>query len=364
MQLLLGTLLGDGWMEFNRCRHGKFCITHSAKQAGYCRHKAEVLADYVRTLPHIVTNYGWGHQNCVFTTVTSSAFEFLRGLCYQRDPKTGRYKRRITKKWLKRLTRRALAYWFMDDGSSTHCMVILNTHRYTKKEVELLAEMLKEKGVPAVVMETGKRGSDRKYWVLRLRIAAARAFVKMIRPHMHPSMLYKLKVTEAVEIRCTFCPRRFPAKPSQLRAKNPTCGRRECKLAGNRLRNEQYLTPNKRAERNSKTRQRYHADLEKSRTEGRERATKRRQDPAKRAEMSARKRAWRKRKKGDSEYEIRLKEERQRYNAKLMKDPVRRERKNERNRRRRQNMTQEQKDEVNAQQRARREKRKQIRSDD
>lgn len=357
-QMLLGTLLGDGSMDWC-CAYGRVSIIHSSKQEAYCRHKAELLADYVATPPRLVVNAGWGERNCRFTTVTSAAFEPIRRLCYRQDPVTGKYVRCVNQAWLDELTWEGISVWYQDDGTlCNRNSTRLCTHRYSKAEVDLLARMLTERGCPAKVWKVARKDRRRQYWVIRLGLDSARTFIERIRPFVHPSMAYKLRIKEPRTVPCAFCGKALTPRGKQATAEYPCCGAPDCRRAGNRLRNKKYLSEEQREDNRRRARQRYHANLETSRARSREIARKKRQDPAVRARMNAQKWAWHRRLKGTPEYEVILRKQRKQYYRRLMKDPVRRAKKNERNRRRRKNLTPAQRDHINELQRLGRLRRK------
>lgn len=211
-QMALGTLLGDATLVRDRgTKHPRLRMNHGSKQAAYCRHKAEILKDYVRTPPKIVPNGGWGDETCCFATVTSPVFEYLDSLCY-RFNESGRRIKTVTKAWADELDERAIAYWFMDDGTmQKRGVVILATHSFSEPEVRLLSKRLGEFGIPSIAEIVRKKERERTYWTIRLRCEPTRRFVEMVRPHIYPTMEYKLRLPPIAAPRiCINCGREIP----------------------------------------------------------------------------------------------------------------------------------------------------------
>ena len=297
-QVLLGTLLGDGSMQWNthtNPEYGRFYITHGVNQEAYCRHKAEVLKDYVRTPPAIRKNQGWGNKSCVFTTVTSPAFEFLRSLCYKPNLKTGRLMKWVTPEWVDQLDPVGLAYWYMDDGSigTKQASILLNTQSFTKKCVLLLTRKLKTFGFTPSVNAYRKRGKKQKYWVIMLGAKDTRAFVELVRPHMHESMEYKLivRANSSIEmVVCQFCGESTPRGP---RSDNPdnmiACQKPECRAAKHRI----VCSREDREHVKARAKKNYHKNLEQRREYNKLLARKLMSDPNYREKVNEKKKARR-----------------------------------------------------------------------
>jgi hypothetical protein len=82
------------------------------------------------------------------------------------------------------LTPVSLAYWHMDDGGWNKGGIHLNTNSFTKDEVELLANALRVK----FNLKCSVQSRNRLY----IFAGSTRAFCDIIRPHIHPSMIYKI----------------------------------------------------------------------------------------------------------------------------------------------------------------------------
>ena len=138
--------------------------------------------------------------NWAFQTKSLGTFSFYGNLFYRIDPKTGkRVKQLPTRPNLlqKFITPISLAYWFMDDGSQKSKEskgIILNTHGFCLKEVQLLCDILKVKfelkAKPRKQQHVYK-GEIRVYYQIYISGHSFETFQKLIHKDIYPSMLYK-----------------------------------------------------------------------------------------------------------------------------------------------------------------------------
>jgi len=89
----------------------------------------------------------------------------------------------------KYLTPLALAIWFMDDGSYGEKGMRLATYCFTFEEVKFLCTVLKNKY--NIRAEGAKSGNSKGYF-LYINPRSVKLFSNIVRPHLHPSLLYKL----------------------------------------------------------------------------------------------------------------------------------------------------------------------------
>ena len=154
-EVLFGVILGDAHLETqnNRITY-RVKFEQSIKHKAYIEHLYDIFKDYVKTSPQLkVVKYatqdpnnkfllGKETTNIRFATVSSSTFTFFGKQFYKENKK-------IIPKLIHRwLTPRALAYWYMDDGSmkSTQSKgVLLNTQSFSHSSVQLLCNVLTKK---------------------------------------------------------------------------------------------------------------------------------------------------------------------------------------------------------------------------
>lgn len=112
--ILVGSLLGDGWMDATSAQAARFSEGHSPKQEGYLRWKADELAPYVSKIIDVEkTDRETGKKYPAKVLYTQSCTH-LRPF-YDLFYKTG--KRVFPADLPTRMNGLVLAVWFMDDGS-------------------------------------------------------------------------------------------------------------------------------------------------------------------------------------------------------------------------------------------------------
>jgi len=197
--VILGSLLGD----FSLQRAGpsyapRLTFTHGCAQLEYAKHKADMLSRLDFTLS-VYTPKGSYSQN----QVVRGASKSIPALAKIWDLTRSSGKKTVTLQWLSLLDARSWAYWYMDDGScgplassvrnpsklGYPSSICLHTEGFSALENQLLAQYLGTKGISGVRAVSTK--GDRYYYLYFPR-DAARAFLDMIAPYVHPSMAYKM----------------------------------------------------------------------------------------------------------------------------------------------------------------------------
>jgi len=142
-EVLVGVLLGDATLETqNDGRTYRMKIEHSMVQRTYAQHLYEIFKKWVLSEPRlrrVTLSNGKTYENIVFSTLSHPSLRFYAHQFYRGGKKAAP---KLIKRWL---TPRALAYWFMDDGSiksKESKGVILNTQGYAKHDVLRLIKVL------------------------------------------------------------------------------------------------------------------------------------------------------------------------------------------------------------------------------
>lgn len=185
-EVLIGILLGDAHLESqNKGKTYRLKIEQSLKHREYVTHLHDHFHEWVRSEPRMkkISRYGTISYNVAFATLSHAAFRFYANQFYD-----GRKKKvpDLIHRWL---TPKALAYWFMDDGSMKSSQskgVILNTQGFSRSEVERLKELL----VHQYELKVSLR-SQREGWQLYFSGESYERLDSLIRPHFIPAMLYK-----------------------------------------------------------------------------------------------------------------------------------------------------------------------------
>ena len=143
--IIIGTLLGDASMQAmkgNQLSNIKF--EQKIKNKDYIYHLYEQFQDWVGTPPQIRQIIGGNakdRESIWFRTYRHESFTKYKKLFYNIDSNGIQYKI-IPKSIDKLLNDRALAYWFMDDGTLSKNDYYLNTQGFDKKSIELLKQAL------------------------------------------------------------------------------------------------------------------------------------------------------------------------------------------------------------------------------
>jgi hypothetical protein len=179
-ELLVGSLLGDGWMSTTSETSARFGESHSDKQEAYLRWKAGILEPFTSAI--FTTRKreggreypGWGMSTCS---------------CPQLRPYYDFFyvnkKRRFPANLPALMTPLALAVWYMDDGSVTTTGSPRIAFGLGITSLNRAKEALRALGLRPRVY--GK-GSDRVIHFPNQE----REFRDLVEPHIIPSMAYKL----------------------------------------------------------------------------------------------------------------------------------------------------------------------------
>lgn len=187
-EIVLGTLLGDGFLQSMKDGSVRLEIGHTLVQEDYVRWKYQELKKFVGAKPHLIKIYDQRYDKTYtqwrFKTKANSFFVPFYNYFYKGDKKIIR--RNITQILNSPIT---LAVWFMDDGGRRNDSygLFLNTLSFTFEEQQILVQCLKDN----FSLES------RIHWIqcgYRLYIPSkeAKKFCEIIYPHIVPSMKYKL----------------------------------------------------------------------------------------------------------------------------------------------------------------------------
>lgn len=190
-EVIIGTLLGDSTIRTSKCN---YCIKFEQKytQIDYLNHLHEIFKPFVGTGPKLRVIKNAFHKDygvsCWFRTYAHIKFKYYENRFYKTDEK-GRRRKIVPRNIHQMLTPRALAYWFMDDGSFSFwgTLYCLNTQSFTLSEQKNLVKALKSKfNLNFNVIK------DRAYYRLALQEQDNKNFKQLIQPYIVPSFQYKL----------------------------------------------------------------------------------------------------------------------------------------------------------------------------
>lgn len=201
-EVLIGTLLGDASFSLSNGTP-KYCLKfeQGKQHEAYVYHLFHIFKPIVGTGPSERTINRRKFQEGTekprfavwFRTYQFTPLIFYYNLFYEQtfDPTNPKFvisKKKIVPKNIgKFLTPRAIAYWFMDDGSYENKTGMFHTQGFTKSESQLLCDTLLEKyGIEAGVTK------DRDKYKIRVKTSSAKAFRELIKDYVIPVFQYKL----------------------------------------------------------------------------------------------------------------------------------------------------------------------------
>lgn len=193
--LLIGTLLGDGSMQtFSNGKTWRYRAIHQSSQVDYLLYKYEILKELCNTEPKESSTYdsrtNKTYYRYSFNTLTNPSLRFFANLFYKiKDtPPLGIIKVVPINIELF-LTPRALAFFYMDDGSlkwKGHSKAIrLCTDNFTLDDVKRLQKVLNDKYNIKSTLSKCPSGH-------RIEISDTSIFFELIKPFIHNSMAYKI----------------------------------------------------------------------------------------------------------------------------------------------------------------------------
>lgn len=189
--VIIGSLLGDARLE---CRSvgkrspvsARLRIHQSEKQKEYVFWKYAQLKNLVLKEPRRIlvshdAKRNRDHYSWYFHTKTLEEFGALYHYFYHDKVKI------LPENIFSFLTPRALAIWFMDDGSNTKESYTLSTHNFSFQDQERIVEFLKNKfNITATITK------DRLKFKLRIGKHEYQKLNTVIEPYIIPSMIYKI----------------------------------------------------------------------------------------------------------------------------------------------------------------------------
>lgn len=329
---IMGSLLGDGCLRSSGKVTKAVHWNHGQVQEDYVIHKYETLQEFATRPPLVKENPGYGD---FWVLLSLKALPIFHSMYTLLRP-TGSERKTVTVEYLNEITHPiALAWWFMDDGSRSRDYNggEISTNSFSEEEVELLCLWLKTRwGVEAKPMMVKHSSTGNIAYIIRLNRDGFLALADLIQPYVPECMQYKVRV---VTKQCRNC-----GKEYTLYGHTVFCSK-ECKEEYQKNhQHEHYLEY--REQHLEELLARAAAYREAHREEIRARGAAYRANmteeqkarrvaqiaawqKANRDHINEVRKAWRQSKKGDPEYEAKLKAERSAYYKRKAADPVRHE---------------------------------------
>ena len=198
-QIILGSILGDGYMSPNRhpqnthlILNSELRITQGKVQEDYVRYKKKLLEkEGIRCHLLFLDNRPVHRINGIevkengtyqLKTQRNVSFNFYRDLFYRPNKRLNRY--------MFKLNALGLAIWFMDDGHKNGRGFKLATDGFTWAEVIFLQKVMKHNFDLDTTIQKTRLGNPSLY----IRVSCRNKFIKLISPYICESMKYKLEL--------------------------------------------------------------------------------------------------------------------------------------------------------------------------
>ena len=191
LDVLVGSLLGDARLE---CRSigkrqaitARLRIHQSEKQKDYVFWKYEIFKNIILTPPRRIMTWhdkkrNKEHYSWYFHSKSLEQLCLLQQYFYKGKIKI------FTEDVIKLITPRALAVWFMDDGSNTQNSYTISTHCFSQEEQYRIISFFKKK-----YDINAKMVKDRSKYKIALGRKEYQKLNAIIEPYIIPSMIYKI----------------------------------------------------------------------------------------------------------------------------------------------------------------------------
>ena len=185
-ETLLGTVLGDARLEWHG-RGVRLTLNHSVKQKSYIEWKRQEL-EPLNPSPLFLHAKGL-YPFWLFVTRIHPHLEEWWHMFYGNGSK--QVPPNISKLLI---TPKALAVWFMDDGTidKRQGSILFETQSYSRSETEILKECLSSNfGIMTSIHQSGIGRGSRLY----VPVTESRRLAKIISPYVLPEMRYKLPLS-------------------------------------------------------------------------------------------------------------------------------------------------------------------------
>lgn len=191
-EVLIGTLLGDASMALKLGKPTyQVKFEQQIQRKEYIDYLYGIFENFVGTPPKIRDIRGGGakfRQSIWFRTYGHSAFKFYDDIFYIRDKVTNVRRKCVPVKIQQYLTPRALAFWFMDDGTLSNQDYVLSTQSFVLSDQKRLQRALKK--VFGLQINIHKDRNKYRLYVCRNSETRLR---QLISEFIHPNFQYKLK---------------------------------------------------------------------------------------------------------------------------------------------------------------------------
>lgn len=201
--LLIGTLLGDGNLQTaTKGRTWRYRALQKLEHKEYLQHKYDIMEPFCKSPPILSETFDprtkKTYERLSFNTIVSNQFKHYGNLFYKLDNKGHKMIKDVPDTIELFLTPRAIAYWYMDDGSLKELgrgnAMRICTESFSLGGVNRLKNALKTLyGIEHTSLNV-KTNNQKIITGYRLMILekSALAFRDLIEPYLVPCMKYKV----------------------------------------------------------------------------------------------------------------------------------------------------------------------------
>ena len=188
--ILIGMIIGDGWVNFNR-KTSYISFYHTPSQEEYLKFKAELLKELdiygtIKYSPKTKSNYPkWKYWSKSYRKIN------LYRLMYSFRNTPEKRRKRIILKMLNCLDELGIALWFMDDGYNDHKRNLINlaTQSFTLEENQIIQKWFLNKW--NIEFKIYRRKD--KYFLVTYK--DAKKFKELVKPFIEKLECMRYKIT-------------------------------------------------------------------------------------------------------------------------------------------------------------------------
>ncbi len=184
-EIIIGTLLGDGYLEQNG-RYKRFVCGHGWKQEEYIKWKFNLLSEVTQCRLDYKRRQDPRNNRIYYSlqlrSISSSLWDEFYDLFYKNQHRT------IPDNLPDIISAQMLAVWLMDDGyRRSDCNALrLNTQGYGYREHQLIKQSLKKLGIQSTIHHQAG------YLVTYIPSSSMDVLRSTVRPYLIPTMEYKI----------------------------------------------------------------------------------------------------------------------------------------------------------------------------
>ena len=183
--IILGTLLGDGFLEKNG-KNFRLVIDHSLNQISYVKWLKSQLQDFKSSVvikKRFDSRVGKTYNHCILRTESSRLLDNYSEIVYR-----GKSKKMIPKNLPEIINGQILAIWIMDDGYKRNdCNALrLNTQSFSYEEHKLIQKALQSISIESTI-QRHKNG-----FVIYIPSRSMNKIRETVNPYIIPEMKYKI----------------------------------------------------------------------------------------------------------------------------------------------------------------------------